>query len=276
MQQTKQKITVAIVSDLHIGSTVGIMPPEVTLDEGLTVSQSKSQEWLYDNWCDFWDTVKAVGNQKCYLFVLGDTFDNFHHGTTQLWSLNEVAWFRAATDLFDLPLSLCQKRFVIRGTLAHTKSGGIFDEEFGNMIDAEQDGNNYSSWRRSVYVDNVLFDLCHRGPLGQLPWTIGNALNRYSYEVLAECHSLGTPVPNVVLRSHNHLYGTSGDGSPVFTMSIPAWQLKTEYTYGRNAVRLASIGGIIFECWDNTYIYHKQLYTPQEREAWRIESAKKS
>ena len=266
----KSKITVAVVSDTHIGSTVALCPQNMRLDDGQTINLSTPQKWLLDNWNDFWKRAKELDNKEIYIFLLGDTFDNIHHGTTQLWSTNEADWKRAALELFDIPKRLAKHIFSIRGTTVHTKGGGSLDEEVGIILGSVPDSlGNRSSWYRRVYVNDVLFDLAHKGPLGRLPWTTGNMLNRLPYEIMAKCVKERTEIPQVALRSHNHTYSTSSEGTPIFTVSVPAWQLCTEYGYNLNPARISDIGGLLFECWEGKYEYHRVLYAPEVEKAWR-------
>ncbi len=264
------RITVAVVSDTHIGSTVSLCPPKIQLDDGQIVEPSPPQRWLWQNWNDFWSQAKGLGNKEIYTFLLGDVFDNKHHGTTQLWSENEADWKKAALGIFETPKHLSKHIFCIRGTIVHTKAGGSLDEEMAIMLNAVPDSlGNKSSWTRKVYVEDVLFDLAHKGPIGQLPWTRGNALNRLPYEIVAKCIKENSEIPKVLIRSHNHMYGTSGDDSPIFTVSAPAWQLCTEYGYNLNPARISDIGGLLFECWDGKYEFHKVLYKPEVEKPWR-------
>ncbi len=266
----KQKITVAVISDTHIGSTVSLCPPSVRLDDGQSVNISIPQKWLWQNWIDFWTRAKDLGNREIYTFILGDIFDNLHHGTTQLWSDNEADWKKAALELFDVPKRLSKHIFSIRGTTIHTKGGGSLDEEMSIMLKTIPDSlGNSSSWTRQVYVEGVLFDLAHKGPIGRLPWTTGNMLNRLPYEVIAKSIKEGSEIPSVILRSHNHMYSTSSDDSPVLVVACPAWQLCTEYGYNLNPARISDIGGLLFECWDGHFEFHKVLYTPEREKPWR-------
>ena len=49
---------IAVVSDLHCGSTVGLHPPEETpLDDGGAYTPSKAQGWLWSHWLAYWKRV---------------------------------------------------------------------------------------------------------------------------------------------------------------------------------------------------------------------------
>jgi hypothetical protein len=53
-------VILAVVSDLHLNSTVALCPPEgVTLDDGGTSEPSRLQRWLWDCWEDDWTQGRA-------------------------------------------------------------------------------------------------------------------------------------------------------------------------------------------------------------------------
>ena len=54
MPPDEPPIIVAIISDLHAGSTVGLCPPRFTLDDGGDYVSSPAQRWLWRNWNHFW------------------------------------------------------------------------------------------------------------------------------------------------------------------------------------------------------------------------------
>jgi hypothetical protein len=43
---------VLFLSDLHVGSKYGTLPPEFPLDDGSTKSQNEGQVWLWRCWLD--------------------------------------------------------------------------------------------------------------------------------------------------------------------------------------------------------------------------------
>jgi hypothetical protein len=51
VMKTKAKV-VMVLSDLHVGSTVGLWPKDFTSNEGNLICQNKFQEWLWECWED--------------------------------------------------------------------------------------------------------------------------------------------------------------------------------------------------------------------------------
>lgn len=55
---TKRPHVWAVVSDLHVNSTVGLCPASgVRLDDGGTYMPSNSQVWLWERWLETWSIV---------------------------------------------------------------------------------------------------------------------------------------------------------------------------------------------------------------------------
>ena len=42
--------TAVIISDLHCGSTVGLLPPDFSTEEGNEIRQNPLQKWLWECW----------------------------------------------------------------------------------------------------------------------------------------------------------------------------------------------------------------------------------
>ena len=64
MAPTKRPVVLAITSDHHTGSTLGLCPPEgVRLDDDGSYKPSRAQLWLWANWLDYWKAVAAIRDQ---------------------------------------------------------------------------------------------------------------------------------------------------------------------------------------------------------------------
>ena len=55
------RYVLAVVSDLHCGSTLGLCGPEpVELDDGGLYTPSAIQRWLWERWADYWRRVEVA------------------------------------------------------------------------------------------------------------------------------------------------------------------------------------------------------------------------
>lgn len=262
-----------MVGDLHTNSTVGVCPPVVTLDDGGTYRSSKGQKWLWRNWLDFWGEVQAVQKRtgkrtEVWTVLNGDLVDvNGKHQQTQNISQNEADVFRMTLDTLQPAIEVSNRLFVVRGTAAHVKSSASMEEKIAADLGAEMCGDNYSWWELLLECEKVLFDIRHHGPLGRLPHTRGNALNRRAVELMLKYSN--QKCPDIGIQSHNHRFSTSSDEYPIKVYALPAWQLITEFINKIGNVEPADIGGIYFICDKGQYTPVIKRYKPEEVRPWK-------
>jgi len=95
-KKTAPKIAV-VISDLHVGSTVGLWPEKYVSVEGVPIGQNAIQKWFWSHWLDA--TRKwipgVVGNDPYVLIVNGDVVDGIHHKTLQVMTADPADQSRA-------------------------------------------------------------------------------------------------------------------------------------------------------------------------------------
>ena len=259
------------VGDLHINSTVGLLKPTVTLDDGGTYTVSKEQRTVWNNWCAFWMEVEAVAKRhkaKVWTVFNGDMVDTYvKHETVALVTRNEADVIGMAYDTIEPALDVSNKVFVTRGTAAHVKHGATMEETIAEDINAEQDGDNYSWWELNLDCENVLFDIAHHGRLGGMDWTKANSLNKLVAQLII--YYRNGKIPDVAIRSHMHQYARSDDSLGMTAFGLPAWQLKTEFVHRLAKVGDADIGGMYFICDKGNYTPVVKRYPQKAKRAWR-------
>ena len=125
---------VIAISDMHIGSTVGLCPPRVTVVGRGTYLPNQFQKTLYKYWCKFWKEYvpqTTKGADKIILVINGDIIDNIHHQTVNILSNSiEVQEAAAVAVLRKIPV-LCPTKideiYFVAGTEAH--SGAAAESE---------------------------------------------------------------------------------------------------------------------------------------------------
>ena len=172
-----------------------------------------------------------------------------------------------AIDTIMPALDVSDKMFVVRGTAAHGKQGGVIEEKIGEDIGAEKDGNNHSWWDLLLDCDGVLFDITHHGRLGGMFWTKANSLNKLVGELIINYRN--RRMPDVAIRSHMHQYARSDDSLGMVAYALPAWQLHTEFVHRLAKVGAADIGGMYFVCDKGQYTPVVKRYPVPERKPWR-------
>ena len=273
---TRKPAVLAVVSDIHCGSTVAMVPPEgVRLDDGGTYHPSKAQLWLWNCWEDFWNRVAAERRRlKADLYILynGDLYEGDHHHTTQIVSANPETQDYLASRVFGLPRKLRPKhQFVIRGTEAHVGTAGATEEAFARTINATKDEENdtWSWWHFKGEIAGVIVEAQHHGKFGRLPWTGANALNQQAAHVFMEYAKRGERHPDLVFRSHMHRWGDSYKAQPVRLIQTPAWQLKTAFAHKVAPNSPPDIGGIVCVLRNGKAEVEEHLYEPERSEPWR-------
>lgn len=258
---SKRPIVLAVTSDQHCGSTVGLCPPEkIGLDDGGFYEPSKFQKFLWDRWSKFWGDVKQIKKDlKAELIVQlnGDLFDGDHHNTTQIVSSNPEPQSYIAHRVFGgdrrlgSPVTDAKpdKLFIVRGTETHVGPSGATEESFARSLHALPDMTSgrpvWSWWRLQLELHGWLFDFQHHGRMGQRPWTKANAVNNLAAEIFYEHAARGLRHPDIAFRSHMHQYADSHDAHPTRVIQTPSWQLKTAYVHKVAPESIADVGGII-------------------------------
>jgi len=240
---------VAIVSDTHIGSTTALCLPEWSWDSGVVDQHgeqirgsykfSREQEWIYNNWIDYWSYVKRLAGKKYRIITVhvGDVVDGDHHQTVQAIPNIEDQESLAVEIL--KPIANMGDMYFIRGTGAH--AGELSRSE---VRVAKELGAKMCVWELILSVNNILIDFAHHGRAGGRLWTSAGAGS--ATESVVEAAVGNRKLPRYVFRGHNHIIDDSGEKNPTTRyMSLPSWQLRTEYGYKVSPGTRSDIGGVI-------------------------------
>jgi hypothetical protein len=269
-------VVIAITSDHHIGSTLGLCPPEgVRLDDDGTYHPSKAQQWSWECWEDFWRIVGEIRQRaKAQLWCVynGDLAEGDHHGTSQIISRNPEPAAYLSERVFSVPLALKPNRtFVVRGTEAHVGPSGATEEAWARRMNAEREPltRTWSWWRLRFTVHGTRFDFQHHGRTGTRPWTKASVVGALAAEIFYEHSAAGIPHPHLAIRSHRHQYADSHDAHPTRVIQTPAWQLKTAHAHKVVPESLADLGGLIVTVAPDGYEVARHLYKPALPPEWR-------
>lgn len=274
------RYVLAWTGDQHNGSTVGLCPPMVRLDDGGEYHASKPQCWLDYCWATYWERVATVRDNlgaKLLAGFNGDLTDGDHHGTTQILSGNPNAQAAAVNACMKHVLDLKpDAMFFIRGTEAHVGKSGSHEERIakgllkdGWPVQSDPVTGTASWWHLKMEVGGVRVDSTHHGRIGQRPWTKGNVVANLAAEICYEHWQRGEQPPHLALRSHLHRYVDTHNAHPCRVIQMPAWQLKTAYVHKVAAETLADIGGVIVTIQDGAYDVEAVIFKPDPVEPWR-------
>ena len=225
--KSKSKV-VMLISDLHVGSTVGLWPKDFISNEGNPIGQNKFQEWLWECWEDMliW-SQKTINKEPFDLVVNGDLVEGIHHRSLQVMTPDVSDQTEAVKNVLGFLNDTSDRTFIIKGTECHTRNdeirlgkslGAVKDSSTGqhafDMLDLEVDGTLYNfAHHVSTSMRSYLEASAHSILLGNMSHTRARS---------------GKPVPKVYCRAHRHRHGIWDDGNQVSVIT-GAWQGITRF-----------------------------------------------
>lgn len=262
----KSRFQVVLISDLHVGSRIGLMPPQVELDDGDVVHANKLQlaAWrFWDNefWPEVWDRQKKL-KVKTIVIANGDLIDGNHHNTNQIWTNSAVEQILCASEILAPVAQKAAAMYVTRGTAAHVLASAMADEQIAREIGATTangDRKARSAYHLKLNVGGVDFDIAHHGPNpGTRVWTYGDALRKFAKTIVFDTMMRGEKPPDIIVRGHVHkrTHETIRDyGRKTEVVITPSWQWHTEFVHSvASHEDISDIGGVIIDIRDGEIV----------------------
>jgi hypothetical protein len=273
-------ITLAIVADTHINSTLGVCPPVINLDDGGTYISSKVQRELWRAWLDYWEQIDKLPGDKIAVFN-GDLGElDTKRRSYQIITPNKATIQSIILDTLAPALDICRGAIFIRGTLAHTGKSSWLEEATAQDVDITIPANGTSShYQYRGVVEGVPVDIAHHATAGRLPQTEKNAANKTAYIIMYRYMvEMKEKPPKFAYRSHNHRYSTSGDNFDVCAIHTMCFQAKTEFVHRIGQENsLPNIGGHALVCENGEGTNHNFKYKLRGGRLWNsISLPKKS
>jgi len=271
----------AVVSDLHCGSSTALCPPTVTLDDGGVYAASKAQRWLWESWLVFWRRAASLCKQHNARLIFvhnGDLTEGEHHGTTQILSGNPTAQADVVNAAMKAPLALKPGAlFFLRGTAAHVGKSACYEERVadglmrdGRPVVGDPETGTASWWHLKMEIEGVRLDFAHHGRMGQRPHTRGSIANLLAFQIYTEHCLRGEPPPHIAVRSHMHQYWDTANAYPTRLIQTASFQLATEYVHRIvPESALADIGGVLLLIKHGTLTVEPVLARPASPTPWR-------
>lgn len=268
--------TIIVVSDLHIGSLVGLCSPDARMDGGDRVKLNKIHNTLWRYWNDFWDVFvpgQIQGSEKTVIEINGDLIDGNHHNTVTLWTNDTDTQAANTVDLLK-PLKTFGDIYIVRGTEAHSGPGSKAEERIARELGVKPNENgDYSVWQLVVQVESQIFNFAHHIGVTSSAAYETSAPMREMVAALVEASQWNRPLPTVYVRSHRHRFiPVSIPTSLGRFMSIitPGWQARTPFSERIDRMRMPHIGGIVFRVEDGVCECREKLYPLPDPEPIRI------
>jgi len=263
-----------LFGDCHFGCGHALCHPDgFHRDEGGTYIPSDEQRLLYEKWLECWDEwiPEVTLGESFGVINLGDSIDGVHHDSVTQISHNLNDQREHAIAVLKPFVSRGTRYFHIRGTEAHVGNSAQEEEAVAKALGAVPDAAGRHA--RNELWFRIGDD--ERGGLGHAMHHIGTtgsshyestAIMKELTEAFVEAGRWGDEPPRIVVRGHRHRHlqvripGGRGD---CISMTTPAWQLKTPFSYRIAGGRMsqAQIGMCLVR-------YHKgELYV--RNKVWR-------
>lgn len=260
----------AIPSDTHCGSVVGLMPGAGSwvMANGGSYTRNKIQDIIYEQWLECWQMVADMRKRSRLVIIhAGDATEGIHHETTQIVSnrIDEQERIHVAAMLEAMKISKFNEKrgdrmYYIGGTPTHVLPGQQSEERIARVLATvpKLPGNNagndgrylWDRWR--MWINGVLFDVAHEGPHpGSRAWLRGNTLRWVLRSMYFDCLEHKLEMPRYWIRAHRHRWVPPerhrGEAGTIEGFLTPCFQGPTEYVFQRFSMEfLSHIGMLVF------------------------------
>jgi hypothetical protein len=244
---------IVVISDLHVGSTVGLWPGRHRLEGGGVYESNVYQKWLYECWQMALDEITKI-RPKPIVVLNGDELQGVNMRDGQLVTNKIDIQVDAALTLLEPLRKAASRLYVIRGTEWHVGKSAEHVEHLARQLGAVRDPatDQWSWWELYLDVGGPVIHFAHHVGVSSVPWYEATVPLRDTLMLLAEVwRFFGQSGPNVraTVRSHRHRYIHVDAPPDIHAIVTPAWQLKTAFSYKRATAMLPQIGYVILE-WD--------------------------
>lgn len=226
----EERPLILAISDIHCGSTIGLMPLRMQLYDGNVIEANRFQRMMFGWWEEClaeFDAYRA--DREFWLVLVGDLMEGVHHGSRQVWSVNMIDHATAACGLVQPIADKAEKTFIAIGTECHTRDD---ESAVGKIIGAEvcPDSGKHA-W------DVVILDVgkwrCHfrhHMTTTSRVYLEGSGLSiELGNEQLSYTRRRQRP-PDICVRAHRHRFGVYRDESSMF-IAQGAWQGLTRHAH---------------------------------------------
>lgn len=217
-----------ILSDTHIGSTLGLWPEAFEATEGQIILQNKWQRLLWAFWLEMQEWVsKRTTPGEYEILINGDCVEGIHHRTLQVMSADVSDQSRAAVDVLGGLVKDAAALYLTKGTECHTRNDEL---RIGKELDAICDpATGHHAWDRlELEYDKVLFTAAHHCSATSRSWLESSEYSRFIASEINERARTGKKVPQVIARAHRHVHGVFNDGCSIGIVT-GGWQGLTRH-----------------------------------------------
>jgi predicted phosphodiesterase len=256
-----QETTLAVISDMHTGSSTALFPRNGYKGEGTEGNPVKPNDRQIDINHVFvrfaGEVAVARKNRRLIVVNLGDAIDGFHHGSMQESLFKEqdqcAAHVLLMTD-FLKRAGFNKKKgdelYYVRGTETHVKDT---ENEMAKELGAMRTHTGlYVNEILELNINGLLHLFLHHGKARGTGQNEGNALRNYLRDTRDDREKDGLSRIDVLWSGHTHGHTwnshirrmRNGEFHEMHGVICPSWQAKTRYAYGKVPAAVNSVGGV--------------------------------
>ena len=260
---------VVVLSDLHVGSTVGLWPGAHRVEGGGEYTANVYQQWLMECWGEMLAEVRAM-RPKPTVVVNGDAIQGVNYRDGQLITNKIDVQVRAAYALLEPLRKLAREFYMVRGTEWHEGKSAEHVEMLAQSLTAKIDPSSGQNTWWEIYLGlpslaemgggegdgeqehKPVIHFAHHVGVSSVPWYEATVPLRDTLLLLAElARFYGDRAPDVrmVVRSHRHRFIYVLAPPDIHVAVTPAWQLKTAFAHKKASSMVPEIGYFVVE-WD--------------------------
>lgn len=261
------------IGDTHVGHKTGIMYPHKYTGDYQT---NPVQQWIWLTYkhhflIDLKSLITELKPGYIHANLGGDLGDiDQKDRSQQFWSKDPSLIADNAHEVLLPVMELCDDVHSIKGTKSHTGHNSFVDDiiskKFDNVV--RRNGDD-STFPRVVYdINGIRVDVQHKGK-NKSAGTILNLMNSLRRDIIIDRAANKIPIPDVVVRFHNHWGGISSDMRPIIVQN-PSWQLPYDYIHEIDAVGTTPVIGCTVLLYRNGEVDIKKFwYTYRLEKVWK-------
>lgn len=231
---------ILVVSDLHVGSIYGLLPPKFTSSDGSDIQPNIAQKYLWQCWVDMAHSVGKVDA----LVVNGDTIDGEQwrqRGTELCVNRLEDQTEAAVMCLrYLIREAKIPKLYVVSGTPYHDSEAGRESENVAQRLGAERyqalGPGRYCRDMLDLEIEGCIINFSHGLPSSGALYRAVSADREALWSAVAGKEGKAAKA-DCIVRSHVH-YFCHIEHPSKHAVVTPAWQLQTSFMRKNSLYRL--------------------------------------
>jgi hypothetical protein len=236
--------TILVISDMHVGSTVAVMPDEVYIEssdkeKAQRIESNQIQKIEYKEWCDMIDHVGQV--DAC--FNLGDTIDgpNVKSRGFELWTSNLGQQCETAVDLLSMVKT--NHHFAVQGSYYHVGENGSSD--FAVLNSLKHCKTDFGT-DLCVKVEDVRIHLSHEIGYTRSKASKYTALQNEIVNAMLNSKRIGHI--NLLLRGHRHeIQDLVDHENNMRILECPAWKARDAFAAKKGLAMVPTLGYVLLK-----------------------------